>query len=127
MKIVLKTTEKELRGAGVGEKTLEILVKMSEQEKLKRKQKQADGIANAMGDGVRFGRPCKKRPKNFATIVGMLDDRTISVEAAACFCGVAVTTFYRWLRDYRKNVEVVCYGKEPDESSCKNQKAEDRT
>lgn len=66
-------------------------------------QRQMDGIAAAKAKGVKFGRPKIKPPDNFPEIVNALENKTITAKEAIERSGMAEATFYRRLRDYRKN------------------------
>ena len=58
------------------------------------KKKQAEGIARAKVDGVKFGRPIKTEPSNFNDVFIRWKKGEISVGQAAILCGMAKTTFY---------------------------------
>lgn len=66
-------------------------------------QRQLDGIAAAKAKGVKFGRPRVEPPDDFAEIVNALEKKTITAKEAIQQSGMAEATFYRRLREYRKN------------------------
>jgi len=66
-------------------------------------QRQLDGIAAAKAKGVKFGRPRVEPPGDFAEIVNALEKKTITAKEAIQQSGMAEATFYRRLREYRKN------------------------
>ena len=64
-------------------------------------QRQAEGIAAAKLRGVRFGRPEKDLPDNFAETVKLWERGNIRFEVALEQTGLKKTTFYRLLREQR--------------------------
>ena len=65
--------------------------------------RQPDGIAAAKAKGVKFGRPRVEPPDIFAEIVNALENKAITAKEAIKRSGMAEATFYRRLREYRKN------------------------
>ena len=66
-------------------------------------QRQQEGIAAAKAKGIKFGRPREEPPDNFAEIVNAFEKKTITSKEAIQQSGLAEATFYRRLREYRKN------------------------
>ncbi len=66
-------------------------------------QRQQEGIAAAKAKGIKFGRPRVEPPDNFAEIVNAFEKKTITSKEAIQQSGLAEATFYRRLREYRKN------------------------
>ena len=66
-------------------------------------QRQQEGIAAAKAKGIKFGRPRVEPPDNFAEIVNAFEKKTITSKEAIQQSGLAEDTFYRRLREYRKN------------------------
>ncbi|MCL1866311.1 MAG: recombinase family protein [Oscillospiraceae bacterium] len=64
-------------------------------------QRQAEGIAAAKLRGVKFGRPVKKPPENFAEIVRQWKRGEIMTKTALELTGLTESTFYRRVREYR--------------------------
>ena len=64
-------------------------------------QRQAEGIKAARTRGVRFGRPIKKPPENFALVVKLWERGNIPIEDVLKQTGLKEATFYRRLREYR--------------------------
>jgi DNA invertase Pin-like site-specific DNA recombinase len=64
-------------------------------------QRQREGIAAAKARGVRFGRPPKERPGNFAEIVRLWECGRIRFEEALKRTELKKTTFYALLREQR--------------------------
>lgn len=66
-------------------------------------QRQQEGIAAAKAKGIKFGRPRVEPPDNFAEIINAFEKKTITSKEAIQQSGLAEATFYRRLREYRKN------------------------
>ena len=66
-------------------------------------KRQLDGIAAAKAKGVKFGRPKVEPPDDFLEIVNALENKAITAKEAIKRSGMAEATFYRRLREYRKN------------------------
>jgi DNA invertase Pin-like site-specific DNA recombinase len=64
-------------------------------------QRQAEGIAAAKLRGVRFGRPIKSPPDNFAETVKLWERGKIGFNEALQRTGLKQATFYNRLREYR--------------------------
>jgi DNA invertase Pin-like site-specific DNA recombinase len=64
-------------------------------------QRQREGIAAARLRGVRFGRPIKSPPDNFAEIVRWWECGKIEIGEVLKQTGLKEATFYRRLREYR--------------------------
>ena len=64
-------------------------------------QRQAEGIAAAKRRGVRFGRPIKKPPANFAIIVKQWESGKLHISEVLEQTGLKEATFYRRLREHR--------------------------
>ena len=66
---------------------------------------QRQGIAEAKKRGVRFGRPRRKMPPEFAEAVDMVRCGEISGREAAQLCGMSYSTFREWMRDSKTHAE----------------------
>ena len=64
-------------------------------------QRQAEGIAAARARGVRFGRPIKMPPENFAVLVKQWERGKLPVSEILEQTGFKEATFYRRLREHR--------------------------
>jgi DNA invertase Pin-like site-specific DNA recombinase len=62
-------------------------------------QRQAEGIAAAKLRGVKFGRPVKKPPENFAEIVRQWECGKLMTKTALALTGLTENTFYRRVRE----------------------------
>ncbi len=93
---------KDLMGTFIADLVLQILSFVAESERDNIKKRQAEGIAAAKQNGVRFGRPEKKLPADFEAIVRSWESGAISYSDAAEMCNVSVATFYRRVRTTNK-------------------------
>jgi DNA invertase Pin-like site-specific DNA recombinase len=65
-------------------------------------QRQAEGIAAAKSRGKHLGRPAKKPPKGFTTLVKRWEHKEIELHKVLGECGgVCPATFYKWLAEHR--------------------------
>lgn len=77
----------------VSELVLQVLNSASQAKKESRKQRQAEGIAAAKANGVRFGREPKPLPRNFPQVAFRWQTGELSMRAAARECGMSTTSF----------------------------------
>lgn len=92
---------KDLLGTFLSDVVLQVLSFVAENERVNIRQRQAEGIAAAKKRGVKFGRPEKPTPADFAKTVARWEQKQISIQDAARSCGMSESTFYRRLREYR--------------------------
>ena len=78
---------------------IEVLGTMAEQERLRTRQRQAEGIAVAKAQGVRFGRPPLAQPKEFPAVHQAWLKKEISAREAARRLSVTHKTFLRWAHE----------------------------
>lgn len=83
----------------VSEIVLQVLAYLTETKKESARQRQAEGIASARAQGVRLGRPPKKRPKSYREIKEAYRAKQITRTDAAKQLKVSPRTFDRWLKD----------------------------
>jgi len=86
---------KDLMGTFISDLVLQILSFVSQSEIDNIRQRQHEGIAAAKAKGVRFGRPIKPMPNNFAEFMAQLDRRQISTTEIYKKCNISKSTFYR--------------------------------
>lgn len=91
-------TGKDLTGTFVADLVLQILSYVAQTERENIRQRQKEGIAAAKLRGVRFGRPRKEVPPEFAGLKIKWEDKKITSRQAAKQLGVAQDTFLRWVR-----------------------------
>ena len=86
---------RDLMGTFIADIVLQILSFVAQTEREKIRERQAQGIAAARVNGVKFGRPLSRIPDNFAEIVGRWESKIISTDEALAIIGVSESTFYR--------------------------------
>ena len=92
---------KDLMGTFIADLVLQILSFVSAHERDCIKRRQTEGIAAARVRGVRFGRPLKKPPENFADIVHRWEQGMLQLSEVLLITGFKKSTFYNRLREYR--------------------------
>ncbi|MCC8079238.1 MAG: recombinase family protein [Oscillospiraceae bacterium] len=84
---------KNLTGTLISDIVLQLLSYVAQTERENIKKRQAEGIAAARARNVKFGRPPKDLPPNFAEIYVLWQSGEITGLAAADACGMAMSTF----------------------------------
>ena len=92
---------KDLMGTFIADLVLQILSFVAQSERENIRKRQAEGIAAAKAKGVRFGRPEKDVPENFAKIIKDWEKGTLSTAEALKLCDMSESTFYRRRREYK--------------------------
>lgn len=92
---------RDLMGTFLSDIVLQVLSFVAENERENIRARQAEGIAAAKARGVRFGRPLKAAPEDFAGIVEDWESGRRSFEESVQLCGMSESTFYRRLREHR--------------------------
>ena len=92
---------KDLMGTFIADLVLQILSFVAQSERENIKKRQAEGIAAAKAKGVRFGRPEKDVPDNFAAIIKLWEQKKLPLSEVLKQCNMSEATFYRRLREYR--------------------------
>ena len=64
-------------------------------------QRQSEGIAAAQKRGVRFGRPVKKPPENFAETIKLWERGKLKTKEAYTLLNLTESTFYRRVREFQ--------------------------
>ena len=90
---------KDLMGTFIADLVLQILSFVAQNERENIRKRQAEGSAAAKARGVRFGRPVKKPPENFACLVRQWERGNLPVAELLSQSGFKEATFYRRLRD----------------------------
>lgn len=93
---------KDLLGTFIADLVLQILSFVAESERDNIRKRQEQGIAAAKAKGIKFGRPEVKVPKEFPKIVKDWECKQISFQEALKKTGMSQATFYRKLREYRR-------------------------
>ncbi len=96
---------KDLMGTFLADIVLQILSFVAQNEREAIRKRQAQGIAAAKANGVKFGRPVIGIPDNFGDVVRRWEKGEIKLAEAAEVCGMSTATFYRRLREYRMGLQ----------------------
>lgn len=95
--------DKDLLGTFIADLVLQVLSFVAQNERENIRKRQAEGIAVAKRNGVRFGPKPKPLPKNFSGIYLLWQQGNISMTEAAKRTGMARSTFRKKAKGYGKN------------------------
>ena len=90
---------KDLLGTFISDLILQILSYVAEQERTFIKQRQKEGIENALNKGVKFGRPKIEKPANFDNVINQWKKKEIKSKDAMIMLNLKPNTFYNLLKD----------------------------
>ena len=90
---------RDLTGTLIADIVLQLLSYVAQTEREFIRQRQAEGIAVAKAQGVRFGRPPLAQPEEFPTVHQAWLKKEISAREAARRLGVTHKTFLRWAHE----------------------------
>jgi DNA invertase Pin-like site-specific DNA recombinase len=93
--------DKDLMGNFIADLVLQILSFVAHNEREAIHKRQAEGIIAAKARGVRFGRPEKPLPNNFAALVKQWEEHKLTMSELLLACDTSETTFYRRLRELK--------------------------
>lgn len=93
---------KDLLGTFVTDLFLQVLSFVAENERDNIRKRQAQGIAAAKLRGVKFGRPEKAMPENFAELVEQWKKKKLPQEKILRQCNMSKATFYRRLSEMNR-------------------------
>jgi len=93
--------DKDLMGTFIADLVLQILSFVAHSERESIRKRQAEGIAAAKARGVRFGRPIKMPPENFAELVRAWERGKLPISEILTQSELKEATFYRRLREFR--------------------------
>ena len=96
---------KDLMGTFLSDIVLQVLSFVAQNERETIKKRQMEGIASAKARGVRFGRPVKKPPDNFAKMVKEWESGKLSFSEILKQTDLKESSFYRRLRELRARKE----------------------
>lgn len=88
-----------LTGVFVADLVLQILSYVAQTERKNIRQRQREGIAAAKQRGVKFGRPKKQVPEEFARLREKWLQKEVSSREAAKRLGISQDTFLRWSKN----------------------------
>lgn len=96
MPLLDTTKAKDLLGTFIADLVLQLLSFVAENERINILQRQAEGIAAAQRRGVKFGRPKRTLPKEYAEYYKLWKDKKISAQEGADRCNMTLRAFYRY-------------------------------
>ena len=96
---------KDLMGTFLADIVLQVLSFVAQNERETIRKRQMEGIASAKARGVKFGRPVKKPPDNFAKLVKDWENGKLSFVEILEQSDLKESTFYRRLRELRARKE----------------------
>ena len=82
--------------------TLQILAYVAEKERINIKTRQAQGIAAAKANNVKFGRPKTEKPDNWDEVITRWKDKEITAKQAMQELGLKRATFYSMIKNEEK-------------------------
>lgn len=89
---------RDLTGTLIADIVLQLLSYVAQTEREFIHQRQAEGIAAAKANGVRFGRPLIEQPESFPAFKALWASGGISAREAARQLGISAKTFARWAK-----------------------------
>lgn len=92
---------KDLTGIFIADLVSQILSFVAQNERENIRKRQAQGIAVAKAQGVKFGRPEIMLPENFGEFVREWEKKRLPLSEVLNVCKISEATFYRKLREYR--------------------------
>lgn len=95
---------RDLTGTLIADIVLQLLSYVAQTEREFIQQRQAEGIAAAKRNGVRFGPPRKNRGEKFEECLILWQRGELSARMAGQRLGVAHTTFLKWAREEMLNL-----------------------
>lgn len=98
-------TAKDLLGTFIADLVLQVLSFVAQNERENIKKRQEEGIKAAKLRGVKFGRPAIPIPDNFELLVEQWEHGEISADYVARKSKMSESTFYRRLKELRKNTK----------------------
>ncbi|MGL5652123.1 MAG: recombinase family protein [Paraclostridium sp.] len=87
---------------------IELYTMMAQDEIEKREKRQREGIELALKKGVRFGRRTVSYPKEWDSVIELVNKKAISNVRAMEILGLKKTTYYKLLKEY-KNINSLKY------------------
>ena len=92
---------RDLLGTLIADLVLNLLSFVAQSERESIRKRQAEGISAARARGVRFGRPVKEPPENFAGLVKQWEAGTLPFSELLAQTGLKEATLYNRLRELR--------------------------
>ena len=82
---------------------IELYTMMAQQEIETREKRQREGIDVALANGVKFGRKAVEYPKNWESVISLVNNKQLTNIEAMTMLGLKKTTYYKLLKEYREN------------------------
>lgn len=82
---------------------IELYTMMAQQEIETREKRQREGIDVALANGVKFGRKAVEYPKNWESVISLVDNKQLTNIEAMQMLGLKKTTYYKLLKQYKEN------------------------
>lgn len=82
---------------------IELYTMMAQQEIETREKRQREGIDVALANGVKFGRKAVEYPKNWESVISLVNNKQINNIEAMTMLGLKKTTYYKLLKEYKEN------------------------
>ncbi|MEG0408542.1 MAG: recombinase family protein [Bacilli bacterium] len=98
MPLLDTSQNKDLLGTFISDLVLQILSYTANQERNFIKQRQKEGISNALNNGIKFGRPKIEKPHNFDNVVSMWKNKEITGKEAMRLLELKPNTFYSMIK-----------------------------
>lgn len=95
--------DKDLLGTFIADLVLQVLSFVAQNERENIRKRQAEGIAAAKRNGVRFGHQPRPLPKNFSETYALWIQGEISTTEAAKRSGMARSTFRSRVKSFKKD------------------------
>jgi len=105
MPLLDTTYAKDLLGTFIADLVLQVMSFCAQIEREKIHQRQAEGIASAMKNGVVFGRPRLNLPDNFDEIIVKWRNGEFNVKTTAELCGISVSSLYNKINELKDGGE----------------------
>lgn len=83
---------------------IELYTMMAQDEVEKREKRQKEGIKLALEKGVKFGRKKTEYPKEWTSVIKLVENRTINNIKAMEILGLKKTTYYKLLKEYKNSL-----------------------
>ncbi len=91
---------RDLTGTLIADIVLQLLSYVAQTEREFIRKRQAEGIAVARQQGVKFGRKPMERPVEYSELKKLWEQGEVSARKAAEQLGITHRTFLRWAKEY---------------------------
>ena len=99
MPILNTKQNRDLTGTLIADIVLQLLSYVAQTEREFIRQRQAEGIAAAKQQGVKFGRKPKEKPPEYEHVKKLWKEKRLSARKAGKKLGITHSTFLRWVND----------------------------